>query len=232
MNQETRRMTVEDMAALNNERRLQLNEENRKYYEEMLVYLRMSPVEQRKVEELLLEMLDHLLIAQREGRTAQDVFGDDPESYCKEVIQTLGRQRLFHFPRFAFIFSTVLYVGFLSDALFRLTVYPLLNHFYGVPVPEGFKADWFVMAALGPLWIEGMMFFMRKSTFKGMGAKIGWFLLLPVISVGGFLLWQYIFKDAVPMLPIPAWMSLAIGAALWSIHRLVFKGVFKHVDIF
>lgn len=232
MNQGTRRMTVEEMVELNNERRLQLNEENRKYYEEMLVYLRMSPVEQRKVEELLLEMLDHLLIAQREGRTAQDVFGDDPESYCKEVIQTLDRQPLFHFPRFAFIFSTVLYVGFLLDGLFRLTVYPLLNRFYGVPVPEGFKADWFVIAALGPLLIEGMMFFMRKTTFKGIGAKIGWLLLLQVISVGGFLLWHLILKDAVPMLPIPAWMSLGIGAALWLVHRLVFNGVFKHVEIF
>ncbi|PTQ57274.1 MAG: hypothetical protein BSOLF_1825 [Candidatus Carbobacillus altaicus] len=37
-------------------------------------------------------MLDHLLIAQRKGRTAQDVFGDDPESYCKELIRTLDRQ--------------------------------------------------------------------------------------------------------------------------------------------
>lgn len=51
------RMTVDDMVALNNERRLQLKEENRKYYyEEMFVYLRLSRIPKRKAEELLLEM--------------------------------------------------------------------------------------------------------------------------------------------------------------------------------
>jgi hypothetical protein len=61
-------MTAEEMIQVNNERRKQLNEENRKYYENMLVYLRLSSIPEKKTEELLLEMLDHLLIAQEERR--------------------------------------------------------------------------------------------------------------------------------------------------------------------
>ena len=232
MNREAGSMTVEEMVALNNERRLQLSEENLKYYEEMVVYLRMSRIEQRKAEELLLEMLDHLLLAQREGRTAQDVFGDDPESYCREVVQSMERQPLFSLPRYAFIFSTVLYVGFLLDGLFRLTVYPLTHHFFGVSVPDGFKTDWFVVAALGPLFVEGMMFFVRKTTFKGFGKQIGLLLLLQLIVIGGFLLWNFLLKDKVPVLPISAWASLCIGGVLWLLHRWLFKGIFKHVEIF
>jgi DNA-binding ferritin-like protein (Dps family) len=93
-------MTAEEMIQVNNERRKQLNEENRKYYENMLVYLRLSSIPEKKTEELLLEMLDHLLIAQEEGRSAEDVFGKNPESYCKEVVQTMGKRSYFRFSRF------------------------------------------------------------------------------------------------------------------------------------
>lgn len=61
-------MTEKEMVALNNERRQQLTKENKAYYEDMLVYLRTSRIPAIKTEELLLEMLDHLLAAQKEGK--------------------------------------------------------------------------------------------------------------------------------------------------------------------
>lgn len=41
-------MTAEEMIQVNNERRKQLNEENRKYYENMLVYLRLSSIPEKR----------------------------------------------------------------------------------------------------------------------------------------------------------------------------------------
>ncbi len=229
---EGRQMTVEEMVELNNERRKQLNDENRKYYEEMIIYLRMSSVAQRKVEELLLEMLDHLLMAQQQGRTAKEVFGADPEAYCKEVVQSLDKQSLFYFPRFAFIFSVGLYVIFIIDGLYRLTIDPLLHHFFGIPLKEGFAIDSFILPVFGSFLVEFMMFFLRKSTFKSLGWQIFWIFLLQAIILGGFLLWNFILKNAMPVIPIPAWLSLLIGGLLWVIHRVLFKVIFKHVEIF
>jgi len=223
-----RRLSVDEMVALNNQRRLQLNEENLKYYEDMLVYLRMSPVPQQKAEEVLLEMLDHLRGAQGEGRTARDVFGDDPQRYCEEIVRSMERQPLFSFSRYAFIFLTVLYVGFFVDGLFRLLVYPLLERLFAASRPDGLPMDLFVIAALGPLFVEGIMFFMRLTTFKSRRKQVVLMFFFQLLLIGVFVLWNVLLREAVPVLPVSAWASLGIGLAFWLLH----KGLFKRAEIF
>ena len=34
-----------------------------------------------------MEMLDHLLDGQKEGKSAHDIFGDDPKRFADEIIQ-------------------------------------------------------------------------------------------------------------------------------------------------
>lgn len=219
---------MNEMVALNNEQRSQLNEENRKYYEDMLVYLRMSPVPQRKAEELLLEMLEHLLEAQRQGRHARDVFGDDPKSYCEDIVRSMERQPLFSFPRYAFIFMIVLSVGFIVDGLFRLLIDPLLGRLFDVPGRAGLAADWFVVAAMSPLFVEGIMFFLRMTAFKSHRKQFVLSFLFQLALIGGFVLWNSLLRKYVPVLPVSAWTSLGIGIVLWLLHRRLFK----HVEIF
>lgn len=222
-------MTAEEMIQVNNERRKQLNEENRKYYENMLVYLRLSSIPEKKTEELLLEMLDHLLIAQEEGRSAEDVFGKNPESYCKEVVQTMGKQSYFRFSRFAFIFGIGLYIVFFIDGISRLIIYPLLNQFTDLPPVKGFSVDYFFTPIFMCLVIDIILLFLRESTFKKFSVRVLLGYVFP-ITIAYFLpLVIYFFlKDILPVIPIPAWASLLIGLLLWRIHKVVFK----HVDIF
>lgn len=64
-------MNSQELIKLNNKKREKLNEENLKYYEDMLVYLRLSFLKsEQETEELLNELLDHLLEAQEEGKTS------------------------------------------------------------------------------------------------------------------------------------------------------------------
>lgn len=218
-------MTEEEMVEKNNELRKQLTKENLKYYEDMLVYLRLSRISSKKTEELLLEILDHLLIAQKEGRTAEDVFGPDPEAYCEEVIQSMGRHSLLSFSRYAFIFSVGLYVVFLLDGIFRLIVEPLLSYFIDLPQREGFSIDWLIIPVFGIFLIEMMMFFLRKSTFKKWRWRMLLGLLPQAIIFGGFLLLFIYLKEMIPVLPIPAWISVLIGSVLWGLHKVIFKRV-------
>lgn len=81
-------MTEKEMVAINNERRKQLTKENKAYYEDMLVYLRTSRIPAKKTEELLLEMPDHLLTAQKEGKRAEDVFARTR----KPIVRKLSRR--------------------------------------------------------------------------------------------------------------------------------------------
>ncbi|WP_339288736.1 DUF1129 family protein [Ureibacillus sp. FSL K6-0786] len=74
------KVSVKELIRQNNEKRKQLTPENQQYYENLLVYIRANlSRNERATEEVLLEMLEHLLEAQKEGKTASEVFGKNPK---------------------------------------------------------------------------------------------------------------------------------------------------------
>ncbi|SDS84053.1 Protein of unknown function [Paenibacillaceae bacterium GAS479] len=87
-------MVIEELIHENNRLRVNLNNENKQYYEEMILYIRTSDIGQHKAEELLLEILQHLLQAQTEGRSASQVFGSQPAEYCRELVKQLPKPRI------------------------------------------------------------------------------------------------------------------------------------------
>lgn len=88
-------MTEKEMVKLNNEKRKLLTPENEAAYGDMLIYLRFTSVPQKHMEELLLEILDHLLEAQEDDKNAHDIFGEDLKAYCDELINSSEHQNLF-----------------------------------------------------------------------------------------------------------------------------------------
>ncbi len=98
-------MNAKELIQLNNQKREQLNKENEEYYEKMLVYMRAHLfLSEQQTEELLMELLDHLLEAQAQGKRAEDVFGENPVAYCDDMIKQLPKEQMK---------STALFVGYL-----------------------------------------------------------------------------------------------------------------------
>ena len=88
------KLTTKQLIADNNSKREQLNEDNQKYYEQLIVYIRSQfLVNERQTEEVLTEMLDHLLLAQHKGQSAKDVFGRTPKEFADEVLDALPKDR-------------------------------------------------------------------------------------------------------------------------------------------
>lgn len=85
-------MKIRDMVAENSKLQGTLNKENADYYGDMVVFLRTSQIDNHKIEELLLEILDHLRQAQEDGYTADAVFGSDPITYCKELVAEIPKR--------------------------------------------------------------------------------------------------------------------------------------------
>ncbi|MCU4766243.1 DUF1129 family protein [Bacillus toyonensis] len=111
-------MNAQDMIELNNKKRELLTFENEASYGDMLVYLRLSNVPEQQVEELLLEILDPLIEAQRENKNAYDIFGNDLQSYCDELISALPAQtKLEKTSLIGFVISLLLAIQFGMDAL-------------------------------------------------------------------------------------------------------------------
>lgn len=118
------------MIHLNNEKRKQLNEKNLKDYEDMLVYIRLSTTKsEQQTEEILLELLDHILIAQKEGKSVRDVFGEDLKTYAQELIDEIPeetRKKQFKFAgRLILIFLAV-------SSLFTGIIHPLLYYVWEI----------------------------------------------------------------------------------------------------
>lgn len=86
-------LTTKELIKLNNEKRELLTPENKEYYEHLLVYIRLNLFkDERATEEVLFEMLDHLLEAQEEGKSAEEVFGKTPKELADEITQSLPKE--------------------------------------------------------------------------------------------------------------------------------------------
>lgn len=121
-------MKAKDLIELNNEKRELLTTENETAYSDMLIYIRLAKVPEYHAEELLIEILDHLIEAQQEEKSAYDIFGDDLQAYCDELIAALPKQSLreqLSIP--LFITSYLLAIYFAVSSVIAL-VFPLFSN--------------------------------------------------------------------------------------------------------
>ena len=82
-------MKVKDMIKENNALREQMTPFNRSYFEDMIIAMRASRVEAQQAEELLLDAAKRMLHEQSKGKNAKQVFGENPEDYFKEIIDSV-----------------------------------------------------------------------------------------------------------------------------------------------
>jgi len=86
-------MNTKKLIEENNQKREMLTEENEAYYSDLLLYIRLKlTISEEKSEEVLMEMLDHLLDGQKAGKNAKDIFGDDPRGFADEIIEQLPKE--------------------------------------------------------------------------------------------------------------------------------------------
>ncbi|MGD6817253.1 DUF1129 family protein [Metabacillus sp. 113a] len=85
-------MQAKQLIKMNNEKRGLLTNENEQVYSDFLLYLRMQlSLSAQQTEEILMEILDHLLEAQKEGKKAEVLFGSDPKGYADELIALIPK---------------------------------------------------------------------------------------------------------------------------------------------
>lgn len=88
-------MSIEDnLIKQNNQLRAQLTGENEKYYSDLLLYMRLNSFmkDQAAIESNLLEILQDIIDAQREGLTAEQYFGKNPQILADELLQQVPKK--------------------------------------------------------------------------------------------------------------------------------------------
>lgn len=213
----------------NNLKRKQLTKMNHTYYEEMLVYIRLSfSKSEIATEEILSELLDHLLDAQAEGKTADDVFGDDPKDYVEEIVGALPKKSPKNFiglfligvlfflgvkEFFGGIIDLIFFYGF-SKGSFNETIYLgtiILNIIVLLPV------------AFALIYLLIMYF--RWSSFKKINKILNFFILWiwSLLSMGIFGLIYIYVPEIGPILLTPIWIPIVSGSVLLLLGWYVVK---------
>lgn len=224
-------MHAKDLIKLNNEKRELLNIENRQDYEDMLEYIRMHHNKsEQQTEELLIELLDHLLDAQDQGKSAKDIFGDDLKAYCQELIIELPVERI----SINLMFISYLVLNLLGlIGMFVGIVDFILYQFVGIgeqtfnfSLGSGIVIiiiDFLILALFVYvvfLWINGSLFKNKKAK-KWLEFIQIWFIctLFIVLSVGVL---HFMPAFGMPV-SIPHLAIIAVGAILYLSSMLLNK---------
>lgn len=205
-------MKKQQMIRENNRLQEQMTPSNLKYYEDMVIYIRTSPVNEIQGEELLLEIGQHLLEAQRNSKSAEEVFGSEPVTYCEKLVQNLPKQKGLSQLQYNIMIPWVALTWF----FFAQALMGFVTQWTGGSVEKvsQVRVSTLVLIAAGAyILIKLIMNFMNRETFepeenkrkiniRGMGIYTA--VAVVILMMGVWL------GRALPVLVIPPWGSLVL----------------------
>lgn len=220
-------MKAKQLIEENNRKRELLTPENKQYYSDMLIYIRLNlSLPEQQSEEVLMEMLDHLLEGQKEGKSARDIFGNDPKGFADDIIENLpkGKKREI----VPFLCGIVLHliswmliirgVAILVTSQFRSvenTVYPFTSIIiFAVILASVFFDVWFIFRI-----IQQSLFNDNANKKKDMLK----FIILGTVSMAVIIGINLFTPKFGPMIHFTWLSSLLTGGILWAIVLLMKK---------
>ena len=124
-------MNTANLLKHNNELRAQLNENNKKYYEELLVTCRIKNTTKNEsaLEIQLLEILQDLILYQKQGKNFTDVFGNDINKLSSSILVELPKENKGKLLRFSLVYLLILIISSLVPSVFTRTIQPIITMF-------------------------------------------------------------------------------------------------------
>lgn len=184
----------------------QLSKKNANYFDEVIVHVRSSRVQEESGEEWLLARGQELLTAQQRGQTAVKLFGENPIAFADTAIERLPQRKAAQNVRLYLLAPWVaLSWTFLILGLFALFMEDA----------ETVSLGMLLIVVLGAIaLVEVLMRLTRrdpeegvpappKFNLRGIGASLA---VLIAIGIAGLLL-----QRVLPIVTVPYWVSLAIA---------------------
>ncbi len=223
-------MSEKDLIAENNRMRAGLNAHNLNVYEDIMVYIRLNySSDDAETEEVLNDLLSHVLLAQKDGKQIESVTGNDYKSYADSIIQELPKRNVWKLSGvIAMIFLGISYsISYLADLVFKLID--------GAPstitINLGTEILYVMTIILTGIGIVFLMFHtMQYTLFKDWPSwkENGLVFLVGSGSFLIFILFSFL-KDAVdigPSFEMSLWLPVLLGVILMaSGFTLLFKNV-------
>lgn len=205
------------LADENNTLREQLTPDNKKYYEDLLLYMRTRALlkDSAVIEQELLTILTDIIAAQQDGVAAVDYFGKQPQETADDILAEIPNHWV----------NMVKMVGAVLAGYFLITAIPSLT-LPSTPVDIGtllLTGVYFTLAALGIVTYIGRTTYQKQHQWGRWGWVVRW-LAACVLIAPGFLL-TFFLKT-----PWRIYLPGLIGIALISILLIALAVVFWRQD--
>ncbi|MCR2821479.1 DUF1129 domain-containing protein [Lederbergia panacisoli] len=220
-------MNAKKLIEENNRKRELLIPENETYYGDMLIYIRLQmALSEQQSEEVLMEMLDHLLEGQEEGKTAKDIFGDDPKAFADEIIEQLPKEKkravipfvagvVGNIVSWLLIIRGILFLALSQFTEVRTEVYPVAAVVVALVIVCFIAITiWFILSL-----VKNSLFKEKRNTKMDM-LKAG------LVGAGGMavvLAAARFTPEVGPSFDFSWWASLIVGMVLWIIVFIIKK---------
>mgnify|MGYP001746826291 FL=1 len=124
-------MNIGNLLEYNNKLRMQLNEENKKYYEKLLITCRTKAIaaNETALEIQLLEILQDLITYQKQGKNFPETFGNDINKLSDSIIKLLPKENKTTIYRFMLSYTLILIISLLFPSIFAKSIQPYLTVF-------------------------------------------------------------------------------------------------------
>lgn len=218
-------LEAKQLIQMNNKKRTGLTPENEKYYEDFLIYIRLQlTVSEQQSEEVLMEILEHLLEGQQEGKTAKMIFGEDPKAFADEIIDNLPGEKKRDATMFVSSLALNLFGFFLITRGIILALVSLFKEVSDVVYPATYGIIALSILFSSLLGVVVIFRIIKKSLFqenetkKKDSLKAGMF---GVLAMGFILSMTYLLPDIGPSFEFTWYASCIAGAVLVGISRLL-----------
>lgn len=124
-------MNIGNLLEYNNKLRMQLNEENKKYYEKLLITCRTKAIaaNETALEIQLLEILQDLILYQKQGKNFTDIFGNDIDKLSSSILLELPKENKVKLLRFILVYFLILIISAIFPSVFTKTIEPITTMF-------------------------------------------------------------------------------------------------------
>lgn len=211
-------MSEKALVKENNRMREKLNPHNKKVYEDILVYIRVNYTsETEETEEILNDLLTHVLQAQGDGKNIESVTGNDYKLYANSIIEELPKRNVWKFASIiGLIFWGVTYLfSYMIDLVFNLID--------GAPATITINlvseiAYITIVTAAGAGFVFLIFHVLQYTLFKNWPAWKEYGLIF-ILGAGSFLIFMlFVFLtdliDIGPTFEISMWIPILLGVIL------------------
>lgn len=211
----------------NNHKRELLNVENEKVYEDLLLYLRTDlRIDEHAGEEILMDLLDHLVEAQEDGKSAKELFGESPQKYADELIENLPSQKR----RNVFLFSASQILGLTGWFAASFGIISLIVSFFR-PVDNSIALGTLLLMLLSVIFVAfigvSVIFkIVRSSVFQAEKKKWQAYIkagLYGAVAFSCVVLIAWLFQDLGPVVKLEWWIFLLFGLVFLAISKLMYR---------